>query len=209
VAGVVSGIDAVTGEVAEAPQDPLERERMRVEVLESDLRLAEDEIRHLRRSIAAYKAQLSRQTTESDHGRIARLIAQYYVARLHKTKTWKFGEKRQKTVLARLKEDYAPIFICRAIDGLAVGYYINPETGVRYNDLELVCRNEVMLEKYYQLAERNSVPTLLDAAWRQDLGATSEDSTNDSLTTSDGDPRTETSDHEAVPEYQTDHDVAN
>lgn len=162
-------IDPLTGEVPEGPATPLEREKMRAEVAESDLHTAVGTIIKLERSLAALKAQLSRQTSDSAEGRMATAIAGYYAERLKKSKGWKFGEKRRKAVVARLKEGYEPEFICRAIDGLAVGANQNRDTGVRYDDLELVCRDEVNLDRFHELAERNNAPTLLSPEWSRQL----------------------------------------
>ena len=92
---------------------------------------------------------------------MATAISLYYIERLKKGKGWKFGEKRRKAVVARIKEGYEPEFICRAIDGIAIGANQNRDTGVRYDDLELVCRDEVYLDRFHELAERNNAPTLL------------------------------------------------
>jgi hypothetical protein len=163
----LGSIDPLTGEVEEAPADPLEREQMRVTVLEEDLRLAEDEIRKLRRREAALQGELNRRIEKSSEGQAADLIARYYVERLKKGKTWVFGEKRRKAVVSRLKEGYDPRRICRAIDWIAEGAYVNPDTGQRYDDLELICRNEVNLDKYHDLAERNKTPSHFDAIWEE------------------------------------------
>jgi hypothetical protein len=175
-------IDPLTGEVPEAPQTPLDREKMRAEVAESDLHTAVGTIIKLERSLAALKAQIARSTTDSAEGRMATAISRYYVERLKKGKGWKFGEKRRKAVIARLKEGYEPEFICRAIDGIAIGANQNRDTGVRYDDLELVCRDEVYLDRFHELAERNNAPTLLTPERSRELRG------EDRLTDSDDDP---------------------
>lgn len=167
-------IDTLTGEIPDGPEPtPLERERMRADVAESDLQIAMQEIIRLNRSLAAHKAEVGRRTQATPHGKMATLISRYYVLRLGKDeKRWKFGEKREKATLARLKEEYEPLFICRAIDGLAVGAHVDRDSGVRYDDLELVCRNEVNLERFHQLAEKNNADTLLNDEWRAALTGT-------------------------------------
>jgi hypothetical protein len=180
-------IDALTGEIpidAEA-LSPVERERARADVAESDLVLAEDEIRTLRRSLAALKAKLNRETEETPAGKLSRLVARYYVQRMGKTAAWKFGDKRQKAVISRLKEDFAPLYICRAIDGLAIGFNTNVETGVKYDDLELCCRDEVNLERFHQVAIVNDAPTIISPEWEKLLNF------EDSLTSTSDQPTTE------------------
>src|SRR5690606_31469331 len=114
-----------------------------------------------------------RQRDESPEGRVAKALFRYWCARLGKDpKRSKFGEKRKKVVVARLRDGYDPSYIARAIDGLAVGAYTNPETGVRYDDLELVCRHEVNLERFHRIAEAVNAPTLVNEAWRKEFDPT-------------------------------------
>lgn len=161
----------VNGEVPmDAPLDPLARQRMLVEVLEEDKRTLIEELIKERRTQTALRAMIAKNTQEHPQGQTARLIARYYVHRLDKTKAWKFGEKRQKAVMARLKEDYEPLYICRAIDGIAIGYNTNRDTGVVYDDLELVCRDEVNLDRFYQLAEKNDAKSLIGPEWEAEFG---------------------------------------
>lgn len=39
-----------------------------------------------------------------------------------------------------------------------------------YNDLELVCRDEVKLERFHEIAERIGAPTLVGPAWLKEFG---------------------------------------
>ena len=138
----------------------------RAEALEADIVSAERDLRKARRAIRALEAELKKQREDSPEGRVARALFKYWCARLDKNpKRSKFGEKRQKVVIARLKDGYLPSYIARAIDGLAVGAYTNPDTGLRYDDLELVCRNEVNLERFHRTAEAMDAPTLVGDAW--------------------------------------------
>lgn len=121
-------------------------------------------IRVLRRE-KLLEAKLKRQQTESSEGKAARALFRYWVERLGKNrKTCKFGDKRRDAVVARLRDGYTPAYIARAIDGLAEYSYTNAK-GVTFDDLELVCRNEVKLERYYRQAEANDAPTLLSEMW--------------------------------------------
>lgn len=197
VVGRTYVIDPINGEIPmNSPVDPLTREKMRVEVLEQDRLGLVEELMKARRSEAALRSMLAKQGELHPQMGTARLIARYYVHRLGKTKAWKFGEKRQKAVLARLKEGYEPVFICRAIDGLAIGYNTNRDTGVIYDDLELVCRDEVNLDRFHQLAERNKAPSLISNEWEKKFGGINADDLNmtdtgQELTASEPDPTLE------------------
>lgn len=159
--------DPETGEVKGGGDDSLRpvpeiaQLEARIAMLERDIQLLSQEHINDLRIIASQRTELSRRLTEDDYGKIAKAVARYYAERLKKSKGWKFGPKRMKVVLERLKEGYEGEFIARAIDGLAVGHYTNPETGVKYDDLELVCRDETKLERFHQIAEANGAPTLI------------------------------------------------
>jgi hypothetical protein len=126
------------------------------------------------REIARLKTELANQQLEAPNIQAAKAIFRYWVARLEKNpKTTKFGEKRRKVVLAMLA-NYEPHYICRAIDGLAVSVYTSP-AGKRFDDLELVCRDEVQLENRYELAERVGAPTFWGPAWEREFGSKNEE----------------------------------
>jgi hypothetical protein len=58
---------------------------------------------------------------------------------------------RMRKVAARLREGYSEADICRAIDGAAKHAYVNDE-GIRFDDLELICRSGSKLEGFIQRA---------------------------------------------------------
>jgi hypothetical protein len=62
-------------------------------------------------------------------------------------------ERRQK-VVARLREGYTEAEIRRGIDGAAAAAFVN-DSGKRFDDLELICRNGSKLESFI---ERAAVP---------------------------------------------------
>lgn len=136
--------------------------------MERDLQRVERELRLERREVARLKTELTKQRTQSAEGRVARAIFDYWVARCEKNpKRAVFGEKRQKCVIARLHE-HSPEYIARAIDGLASSSW-HRENG--QDDLELVCRDEVKLEGFYERAERAKAPTLIGPAWVREFGS--------------------------------------
>jgi hypothetical protein len=72
------------------------------------------------------------------------------------------GDTRWQKVGARLREGYTPEQIRKAIDGAAVGAYVN-DAGKRFDDLELICRNKVKLEDFIERATGGSVLAKLAA----------------------------------------------
>ena len=156
----MSSID-VHGQIAmDAPAPSLlDRYRMQVEVLEGDVRNGLEALVKEQRVSASLKAQLTKERAEHPQAGTAKLIAKYYTETFEKTKAWKFGDARQKVVIARLKEEWSPVYICRAIDGFKIGFTVNRDNGTRYDDLEFVCRNEIHLERFHHVAEVNDAPT--------------------------------------------------
>lgn len=150
--------DPATGELF--PADGCSRcaaavsERLQAEV---DLQAAERELRRVRRRIRELETQLRNAVDHSEEARLAEIVFKYWCRRCSKGKRARLGDKRKKVVVNRLKDGYSVDYIARAIDGLAV--YAFDNGAQRFDDLELVCRNEVNLEKFYMLAERNNVPT--------------------------------------------------
>lgn len=60
-----------------------------------------------------------------------------------------FDAKRRRAVEARLKGGYSVADLCRAIDGCAVTPWNNgTETGKRYDDLELICRDAAHVDRF-------------------------------------------------------------
>lgn len=60
----------------------------------------------------------------------------------------KFTPERRAKVRARLREGYTARQIAEGIRGAARAAYVDPETGKRYDDLELICRNGGKLEDF-------------------------------------------------------------
>jgi hypothetical protein len=167
----VSGLfDPTTGEINDGGCPRCLAARKEQVQAEADLRGAERELRRVRREVSGLRAELSRQRNNSPEAYRAKAIFRYWKARCGKTDRNVFGEKRQKMVLARLKEHDAQ-YIARAIDGAAVGAFIG-DNGVKHDDLELICRDETKLERFYELAERVNAPTLVGPAWIAEFDGT-------------------------------------
>lgn len=61
--------------------------------------------------------------------------------------TAKLTSDRQSKVRARLRDGYTVKQLLQAIDGAAVGAFVN-DNGVRFDDLELICRNGSKVESF-------------------------------------------------------------
>jgi ribosomal protein L44E len=168
--GVSALFNPETGEVTEPEtQCPhcAEHTQARLEA-ERDLMAVERDLRQARRETTRLRNELAKQQRNNPDSVKAEALFRYWLSRLEKNPAlYTFGEKRRKVVLARLREKEAT-YIARAIDGLAVSAYTSP-SGKRFDDLELVCRDEVKCEGFYDTAERVGAPTLIGPAWRAEF----------------------------------------
>lgn len=116
----------------------------------ADLRMAEAEIRKLRRKVGKLESdERERRRTARERPMVEEIFA-YWVDRMGKNpKTTKLGDKREKAIVARLREGRDVEYFRQAIDGFS---RFRPERDGRvYDDIELLCRDEVRLERYYGL----------------------------------------------------------
>lgn len=165
--------DPETGEVMTRLEGECVRcaESLRERLLaEQDLQRVERDLRNARREISRLKTEIDKRERASPSLHAAEALFRYWIVKLAKNPNRTvFGDKRRKAVLARLTE-HDPEYIARAIDGFALSIYTAPN-GKVFDDLELVCRDEVKLESCYELAERIGAPTLLGPAWRDEFGS--------------------------------------
>lgn len=66
----------------------------------------------------------------------------------------KLTPERARALMARLKDGYTEAEIRKAIDGAAAAAYVNEESGQRYDDLTLICRNGSKLESFMERGVR-------------------------------------------------------
>jgi len=189
----VLAVDPTTGEVladGSGGCPRCEAHERKAEAAIYDLHNAERELRALRRRVKTLEAELRAQRNEAPEAQTVKALFQYWVEKCRKDpKRTKLGEKREKALLARLREGYDANFIKRAIDGAALAPTTIPSDTQRlalvkvmrravemvsdeqaaelrqlyaqemkharvFDDLELICRNEVNLERFAALAER-------------------------------------------------------
>ena len=87
-------------------------------------------------------------------------VFEHWKARMRKGGKAKFKGKRRRAVEARLRDGYTVEELCEAVDGCAVTPHnlgLN-ESGQRYDDLELICRNEAQVERFQQNARAPPKP---------------------------------------------------
>jgi hypothetical protein len=75
-----------------------------------------------------------------------RLFAYWQVKTDHRSA--KPSPERIRAVVSRLRDGYSESEIRKAIDGAAAAPYVNQESGHRYDDLTLICRNGSKLEDF-------------------------------------------------------------
>ena len=133
------------------------------EVVIGDLQNAEAEIRRLRRQVTRLKNELDVRAQRTRDGAIIEEIADYWRERCdHPRATVPIDGARAEAVWARLTQKPEPFTveqIKRGIDGAKRWPYVGPhgrsQTGnakQRFDDLELICRNEKILDNFIKLA---------------------------------------------------------
>ena len=68
----------------------------------------------------------------------------------------KMTPERVTHILARLRDGYSEAEIKKAIDGAAEAAFVNKDSGQRYDDLELICRNGSKLESFMARGVRST-----------------------------------------------------
>lgn len=71
----------------------------------------------------------------------------------------KLSPERRRKLEARFKDGFTLADICKGIDGAAQGAYVN-EAGVRFDDIELICRTTAKLESFMARADGANVVAL-------------------------------------------------
>jgi hypothetical protein len=128
-----------------------ERLRTALEAAKLDLEQAQTDARIARRQLAAARAAEREQRRDDPKYEVAERLFDYWREQCGHPRA-QLGPKREQALFARL-EKYTPREIAMAIRGAALAAYVD-ESGVRHDDLELICRNEVKLEKFIDRYER-------------------------------------------------------
>lgn len=146
------------------------RWRQRWDALHVDFENLQTELIAKRRIIAALQRELNRQHgAEKFDAEVKELFAYWQETCDHPRA--KLGEKRKKVILARLRDGYTVQQIQTAIDGAARHAF--EKAGKRYDDIELICRDEVKLESFMERAgavAADSPPPVVARALEQAYG---------------------------------------
>lgn len=80
-----------------------------------------------------------------------RVVFEYWQHQCGHPKARLTNDRRQK-ISGRLRDGYTAEEICKAIDGAAKAAFVDP-SGVRHDDIELICRNGSKLELFIERAK--------------------------------------------------------
>lgn len=140
----------------------------RAEAILVDLENAETELRVQRRANVALRNQNAAMREDEPEAEAIREVLDYWKARLKhpRAKTPLSGERAAK-VRARLRDGFTVQRLKRAVDGCALMPYVGAggrkpfgKPSERHDDLELICRNEVKVRQFEDIAERAPLPAV-------------------------------------------------
>jgi hypothetical protein len=117
-----------------------------------DLHLANLELAKYRREISRLKNELANRDKTSRLRPHAEEIFDFWKQHV-RPGARTFGDKRMRCVISRLGEGGKDIEgrkaeLKEAILGAATDAWVDPKTGVRYDDLELICRDDVNVQRF-------------------------------------------------------------
>jgi hypothetical protein len=129
-----------------------------IEAMGTDLILVEKALRNERRKVKVLEAELKQQRQEAPEAQMVKALYKLWVDLTNRDKKrTKLGEKREKAVLKALRMGYAYEDLADAIRGGSRFAYTNPE-GKRFDDLELILRDEVKIERFRDAWRQENPP---------------------------------------------------
>jgi hypothetical protein len=135
------------------------REKARFQALVVDFENLQAELVAKRREIGRLRGELTKQRQSSPEHQSVQAVFDHWRAECGHDKA-KLGEKRAAVVRARLRDNFTEDQLLRAVDGVAMfPFVVNGQRRAkgkpdqRYDDLELICRNEVNVEKFIGLID--------------------------------------------------------
>jgi hypothetical protein len=135
-----------------AAQLATERERIKSVIV--DLENSEVALRVERRKTKAAEDKLKRMSEEERHPQLGQIreVFEYWRDQCRGgSKRVVLGEKRSTVIAARLKDGYTVDRLCQAIDGARDHAFVNDD-GKRFDELELIMRNEVKVDDFIHRA---------------------------------------------------------
>lgn len=125
----------------------LAKERERVNHLLCDLSNAETDLVAKRNEIQRLKAELNKVTNPPKLGDADEVFAYWRRTCRGDNPRVVFGPKRREKVTARLREGYSVAELKQAVDGAYTHPFVN-EHGKVFDELELICRDEVKADDF-------------------------------------------------------------
>lgn len=136
-----------------------------VELIGIDLQNAEASLRVERRKVTELRKLLEDKAVGTDFAPEIQAAFDYWRRRCNHERA-KLGTERANAVKARLKSGHTLLEVFRAIDGAAFDAFVS-ESGKRYDELELICRNEVKFDgfeaRWRAVVERGKLSLALNA----------------------------------------------
>jgi hypothetical protein len=147
-------IDGQTGEVITSTCSGCNEHRAVNETLERDLKIAEKEIRSLRRNLEAMRESRKEREKRNrqeykERARVEELFNLW--VKILKKGDCKLGDKRFDCLRAMIGLGYTNEQFEMAFFGAKQHAYRNPKTGQVHNDIEFICRNEANFERFANL----------------------------------------------------------
>lgn len=134
-----------------------------------ELNIERETVKKYARENTSLKARLTRQEAMEAQDDVVSAVFEFWKLMTVHPRA-KLGAARTKAINGRIREGATPKDFFKAIVGAAWDSYTHPETGKRYDDLELICRNEANLEArietYYRVPD---VRAEVDAAGAVDV----------------------------------------
>jgi hypothetical protein len=118
------------------------------------LEQAEIALRSERLKSARLKEEMAKMIATSEH---ARKVYEHW-KQTCRPNARTFEGKRREKVTARLRESYTVEDLCKAIDGAKKAAYV--KDGVRYDDLELICRDATKVDAFMAKADASAAAAL-------------------------------------------------
>lgn len=135
--------------------DPSCAWKARFDILSADFENAETELRAKRRLIKSLERKLAEVNGLQKFAEEVDSIFDYW-RRATGHERARLGDKRRQAVTGRLRDGYSVADIKRAIDGAARDPFV--KNGKKFDDLELICRDEVKLEGFMARASTDVQP---------------------------------------------------
>jgi hypothetical protein len=126
------------------------RWKQRFDALMVDLENLQTDVLAKNRQITALKAELTRAHNEQVAEEKVQEVFDYWRKACNHPRA-KLGDTRHKAIRGRLREGYSIPALKLAIDGAKVGAFVSD--GKRYDDIELICRDEVKVEAFIAKGE--------------------------------------------------------